>query len=118
MREDKIVAKDWGYETWFENNELYCGKILVCRDGIWSSDGWWHYHPIKDETFYVLSGTLELDIEGKSQYLEPNDSQRILPGTRHRFRSNTKYCAFVEVSTSHSDTDSIRVKTLEEGRDE
>ncbi len=117
-RENKIVIKKWGHETWFENNDLYCGKKLVCRNNVWSSDGWWHYHPKKDETFYIVSGTLELDIEGESIFLVEGTSKRILPKTRHRFRSGTKECVFIEVSTTHCDTDSIRVKTLEEGRDE
>lgn len=119
MRKYKTVNKNWGYETWFENNELYCGKKLVCKDQVWSSDGWYHYHPKKDETFFVIEGSLVLDIEGRSAVLTEGVSKRILPNTRHRFRSLGKAkCVFIEVSTTHCDTDSIRVKTLEEGRDE
>lgn len=120
MREAKWVLKKWGREIWFENNELYCGKKIMCKDQIWTSDGWYHYHPIKDETFFVIQGYLELDIEGDSRVLAEGASIRILPGTRHRFRSasDKEECIFIEVSTTHCDTDSIRVKTLEEGRDE
>lgn len=119
MREHKWVGKKWGREIWFENNELYCGKKLMCKDKIWSSDGWYHYHPEKDETFFVIEGYLELDIEGQAVVLAEGASKRIMPGQRHRFRSaNEAECIFIEVSTTHCDTDSIRVKTLEEGRDE
>jgi len=117
MRKHKRVEKKWGYEIWFENNELYCGKKLVCRGKVWSSEGDYHYHPEKDETFFVILGILELDIEGVSAFLIPGKSMRIKPGTRHRFRSHTMGCSFIEVSTTHSDEDSIRVKTLEEGRE-
>jgi mannose-6-phosphate isomerase-like protein (cupin superfamily) len=119
VRRYKTVNKKWGYETWFENNDLYCGKKLVCRDQVWSSDGWYHYHPKKDETFFVIEGSLVLDIEGRSSVLTEGVARRIPPNTRHRFRSLGKEeCVFIEVSTTHCDTDSIRVKTLEEGRDE
>ena len=111
------VEKKWGYEIWFENNELYCGKKLVCKDNIWSSDGWYHYHPEKDETFFIILGHLQLDIEGKSNLYKPGESIRIKPGTRHRFRSHTMSCSFIEVSTTHEEEDSIRVETLEEGRE-
>jgi len=114
VREDKYVEKLWGYEIWFENNELYCGKKIFCRNRVWSSEGDYHYHPIKDETFYVLSGVLELDIEGHTTFLSDGASRRIPPGTKHRFRSDTDECIFIEVSTSHCDTDSIRCKLEEE----
>lgn len=107
-REDVCVRKEWGEEIWFENNELYCGKKIICENRIWSSKGKYHYHPIKDETFYIIEGILELDIEGSSVFLPNGSSKRILPGTKHRFRSNTDKCVFIEVSTTHKDEDSIR----------
>ena len=111
----KRVEKDWGYEIWFENNELYCGKEIYCRDGIWSSGGKYHYHPIKDETFWVVKGVLVLDVEGEVMWLDPGQAYRIRPGVRHRFRSwDNGSCTFIEVSTTHSDEDSIRVEGLED----
>ncbi len=109
------VEKAWGYEIWFANNELYCGKEIVCRDGIWSSEGKYHYHPIKDETFWVIDGELLLDIVGedgvsRTKMLGPlSKSIRIKPGIKHRFRSVGGYCKFIEVSTTHREEDSIRV---------
>ena len=47
------VPKGWGYEIVFENNEKYCGKVLVFKKGAEFS---MHYHMIKDETWYVESG--------------------------------------------------------------
>jgi mannose-6-phosphate isomerase-like protein (cupin superfamily) len=109
----KTVGKLWGFEIWFENNDLYCGKKIFCRDEIWSSEGDYHYHPIKDETFYVIEGKLELDVEGTVNILSEGEAMRIKPGTKHRFRSHRDRCVFIEVSTTHCDTDSIRCK-LEE----
>lgn len=110
----KIVEKLWGRETWFENNDLYCGKELICIGDIWSSEGDYHYHPIKDETFYVIEGQLELDIEGTVRILSKGDAVRIRPNTKHRFRSRGSHCKFIEVSTTHCDTDSIRCKLEDE----
>ena len=44
------IPKGWGHEIVFENNEKYCGKILVFKEGAEFS---MHYHMIKDETWYV-----------------------------------------------------------------
>ena len=52
-----FVPKGWGFEKWIVNNEKYCGKILyIVKDRKCS----WHYHKIKDETFYVQSGKIIL----------------------------------------------------------
>ena len=110
----KIVEKLWGWERWIENNELYCLKELVCTGGIWTSKGKYHYHPIKDETFYIVEGQLELDIEGTASIFSKGDVIRIKPNTKHRFRSRGAHCKFMEVSTTHCDTDSIRCKLEDE----
>lgn len=47
-----FVPKGWGFEKWIVNNEKYCGKILFFVKGKKCS---YHYHEIKDETFYVQS---------------------------------------------------------------
>jgi mannose-6-phosphate isomerase-like protein (cupin superfamily) len=58
MKSDhKFVSKDWGYEIWVENNNLYCCKHLRVMPGKWCS---FHYHKDKMETFYVIGGELLL----------------------------------------------------------
>ena len=105
----KTVEKTWGRETWLENNELYCMKLIICEEEKWTSGGDFHHHPIKDETFVVLKGELLLDIEGKETVLKSWDKRRIRPGVNHRFRSIGVSCTFLEVSTPHSDEDVVRV---------
>ena len=88
-------------------------KVLVCEDRIWSSEGEFHHHPIKDETFLIVEGILELDIEEKSgifvsQYFKEGDHIRILPNTKHRFRSVGRRCKFIEASTHDSPDDTVR----------
>ena len=109
-----IVKKSWGYEKWFENNDLYCGKLLFVEHNKWSSKGKFHYHKIKDETFFVIEGSLRLEfIAGNDVIstldLEEMQSARIFPETKHRFTSISENgCKFIEVSTTHSDEDSYR----------
>ncbi len=111
----KFVSKSWGYEEWFENNDMYCGKLLTVVKHQWSSKGKYHYHKIKDETFYVIEGTLLLHIFDDNEKipipvkLNKGDSYRIKPNVFHRFTSATNECKFIEVSTTHSDDDSYRV---------
>ena len=109
------VEKLWGWEKWFANTESYCGKEIFVRKGVWSSKGNYHYHPIKDETFYVIKGTLRIDYyaEGSDAptvvILEKGDSFRVVPGVRHRFTAmNLMGCHFIEASTTHREEDSIR----------
>ena len=58
MNENRnFVSKGWGYEDWIVNKKEYCGKILFIKKGKRCS---WHYHKLKDETFYIQSGKLEV----------------------------------------------------------
>ena len=114
MIDIKLVPKTWGYEKWIVNNELYCGKELVCNINSWSSNGKYHYHKIKDETFYIVEGSLILVIkeEGKDKEiitLKQNDVYRIKPGLKHKFTAFTEVCKFIEFSTQHFNSDSYRV---------
>ncbi|MCK5138485.1 MAG: cupin domain-containing protein [Thermodesulfovibrionia bacterium] len=105
----KTVTKVWGHEVWVVNAEQagYCGKILFVR-GTWSSSGRYHYHLLKDETFYVISGVLILDIhQGKRHRIAPGGSLRVRPNIPHRFKADANMtCTFIEFSTYHRDSDS------------
>ena len=112
--EHTVVEKTWGSEVWFANNDNYCGKLLTVTEE-WSSKGNFHYHEIKDETFFVVEGILRLDIadDETGEYhrilLYENDSYRVMPGVKHRFRSaKPTPCKFVEASTTHREDDSYR----------
>jgi len=102
----KIVPKTWGCEYWIVNNELYCAKLLLCEEDKWSSQGKYHYHKIKDETFYITKGKLVLMVDGKKYILKKGDSLRIEPNTKHKFMALTKTCEIMEISTHHEDEDS------------
>ena len=109
------VTKTWGMEYLIVNTPDYCGKIINCISHQWSSRGQFHYHKIKDETFYVLHGTLIVETyDGEmplvlTHKLVCGDSLRIKPGVRHRFTAKEDIagmCQFAEFSTNHQDSDS------------
>ena len=111
--EIKFVPKGWGHEKWIVNNDEYCGKLLFFEEGKRCS---WHYHILKDETFYLQSGLISLyygwdDDLSKSELLvlEPGDKFYVPPGLKHQMIALDDSELF-EFSTQHFDSDSIRIK--------
>ena len=104
ITEVRQVPKEWGEEIWMANNNLYCGKKLILKKGKRCS---LHHHRNKDETFYIDSGKVLLEVEGEKQILNPGTSVLIEPHTRHRF-SGLKDSVIIEISTHHEDSDSYR----------
>lgn len=109
---NEIHPKGWGYEKWIVNKPEYCGKLLYIEKDKKVS---WHYHILKDETFYVQSGSIILkysdndDLETASEIiLNSGDSFHIYRGLRHRMIAleNTE---LFEFSTEHFDSDSYRL---------
>ena len=108
----KLVHKGWGFEKWIVNNEEYCGKLLYFVKGKKCS---YHYHKIKDETFYVQSGKILLRYGDDDNYesakeivLNPGDKFHIYRGLRHQMEAIEDTEMF-EFSTQHFDSDSYRV---------
>ena len=105
------VPKGWGEELIIENNEMYCGKLLIFKKGCRFS---MHYHLIKDETWYVDKGEFIyrwIDTESAEtieQKLKPGDVVRQRVGQPHQLIALTDGTVF-EVSTQHFDEDSYRV---------
>ena len=111
----KFVEKDWGWEKIIENNNLYCGKILfIKKDNCISLQ----YHKLKDETFYVLSGSLlaKFSREGEFRILEDiavvkmseGDVHRVSPGDIHQLFA-LEDSTIIEISTTHFDEDTYRL---------
>jgi mannose-6-phosphate isomerase-like protein (cupin superfamily) len=107
------VAKPWGFEIVFAENERYAGKILHVEPGHALS---LQYHERKDETLYVLTGEVTLlvdaDMDGKLKEvtLRAGDSYRIRPGVRHRMSVvSAGACELVEVSSPELD-DVVRLE--------
>ena len=85
-----FVSKGWGWEFWICNSEKYCGKILFLKKGKKLS---WHYHKLKDETFYVQDGEVvvsygfddDLNV-ADTVHLKPGDVFYVPTGLRHRLQ--------------------------------
>ena len=110
--EIKIVPKGWGYEKWICNTEEYCGKLLHFIKGKRCS---WHYHVLKDETFYLQEGKLlvryseEDDIEKAVEVImERGDKFHVYRGLRHQMFALEDSDLF-EFSTQHFEDDSYRI---------
>lgn len=110
--EEQRVGKNWGYEIWFANTDKYCGKLIAVNQRQWSSGGRFHYHKIKDETFFVIEGALILEYEEDKNFfsitLREGQSFRVFPNVKHRFSTDSKQCKFIEASTTHMESDSYR----------
>lgn len=107
-----IHPKGWGYEKWIVNKPEYCGKLLFIQKDKKVS---WHYHILKDETFYVQSGSIILlyseqdDIESANKIiLNKGDSFYVPRKLRHRMIALEDTELF-EFSTEHFETDSYRL---------
>lgn len=111
FKKPEIYEKFWGREIWIANSSLYCGKILEFNKGFYSS---LHFHKIKTETWYVLSGNLTIEYldekgETKLRDLLPGDVVHIDPGVVHKVIAKEDI-KILEVSTQHFEEDSIRLQ--------
>ena len=113
-RKAKVVEKDWGREIWMANNqeEDYCGKILQINQGYNTS---LHFHLEKHETFYIKKGMLQVDfictLDGvpMTQILNEGDTLTINRGQPHQLIAYDGDVEFIEISTYHKDSDSLRI---------
>jgi len=104
------VDKPWGYELIFAHTDRYVGKILHIEPGQALSR---QYHNVKDETIFVTSGEMILDVgEGADcvrEVIGSGETFRVTPGTIHRFSTEDSACDIVEVSTPELD-DVVRLE--------
>tara|TARA_B100000965_G_scaffold405985_1_gene442274 strand:- start:91 stop:462 length:372 start_codon:yes stop_codon:yes gene_type:complete len=108
----KFVEKGWGYEKWIANSPEYCGKLLFIAKNKRCS---WHYHKLKDETFYLQSGLIHL-FYGKDDDLAKANTLILEPGMKFHMKRGTRHqmvaiqdSELFEFSTQHFDSDSHRV---------
>jgi len=106
------VPKNWGGERIICNTPEYCGKLLYFVKGKKCS---WHYHKLKDETFYIQSGKILLRYSDEDDLahaleivLNPGDKFHIYRELRHQMIALEDTELF-EFSTQHFDDDSYRI---------
>jgi mannose-6-phosphate isomerase-like protein (cupin superfamily) len=101
--------KDWGEEVWLANIPNYCAKLLFLNKGMQCS---FHMHPEKIETFFILSGDALITLGNNKikTYKSPGDSVHLPAQTLHRFAAPFTDVVILEVSTTHSDDDVVRLE--------
>jgi D-lyxose ketol-isomerase len=93
-------------EFWIVNDTAnnYCGKFLFMFDGQRCP---LHYHNIKDETFFIVRGDVEMEIDGKTSLLHPGEVLKMAPGWNHTFRAVGGPALVLEVSLPSIQGDNI-----------
>lgn len=106
----KFVEKPWGSELIWTHTDRYVGKLISINAGARLS---LQYHHEKDESIYVVAGTLNLHLEDSNGDVEirrmaPGEFARIQTGRMHRFEAVTD-TKVIEVSTPELD-DVVRLE--------
>lgn len=78
-------------------NREYCKKLLVMMP---NQRHPMHMHKIKEESFQILYGNLQLTIDGENKSCSPGDIELVKRGVMHGF-STTTGVVFEEISTEH-----------------
>ena len=84
------------------NRDDYCNKFLIMLPGQRHPH---HRHEKKEETFHVLWGDLEVDLDGNIVHLNAGDKLLVERNQLHAFRSEHG-CIFGEISTRSIRSDS------------
>lgn len=103
------VDKPWGYELVWAETDRYVGKVLHIVAGQKLSR---QYHNKKDETFFIQSGVMDLEIgqgaDTKTIRMNVQDTFHCVPKTIHRMVAVTDVDV-LEVSTPELD-DVVRLE--------
>ena len=107
----KKINKPWGFEIIWSHCNKFVGKILYINTGHKLSR---QYHKQKEETIFVLSGKLCLEVGTPDKKIEKFDLEKgqsfhIAPGTVHRFCAPYGDVELAEVSTPELD-DVVRLE--------
>jgi len=84
-------------------NRKYCKKLIVQLP---RQKHPYHFHKSKEETFQLLYGDLEVELDGKRIKPPVGDTILVRPGEWHKFHT-LDGAIFEEVSTTHFDNDSF-----------
>lgn len=84
-------------EWWIVNDtdNRYCGKFLFMFEGQRCP---LHYHRMKDETFYMVRGIVEMEVDGEVFRMQPGSVFKMKPGMNHTFAALEGPALVLEVS--------------------
>ena len=83
-------------------NREYCKKLMILLPGQQHPE---QYHTSKEETFHILYGQVNTDLDGVQQTFAPGEVLTIERGVRHSFSSPTG-AVIEEISSTHAGSDS------------
>jgi quercetin dioxygenase-like cupin family protein len=112
MRLNGKVEKGWGYENIWVSSDKYCSKFLHFESGKRFS---MHFHAVKEETWYVLSGKFEVvyidttNATKITKQLQTGDTWHNCPLVPHQIKC-IETGVILEVSTADSTEDNYRVE--------
>lgn len=86
---DAGALVDANQEPWW-NQSLCVVNESVARIGVFHGEFHWHKHDKEDELFFVLEGTLLLDLEGRTVELKPRQGMVVPKGVMHRTRARER----------------------------
>jgi len=100
----RLVEKPWGHELIWAETGRYAGKVITIEAGKRLS---LQRHERKEESLFVLSGTLNLHLEDDGGVVRviqvgPGESAHVPPGRIHRFEARDRV-QLIEVSTPELD---------------
>ncbi len=105
-----LTEKPWGKEELLHQGHGYAVKRITLLSGHRTS---LHYHALKHEHIYILSGNLQLTLEASGsrsqQTFAPGEHVAIEPGVIHQMASDDFTCVYIESQSDHLD-DVIRVQ--------
>ena len=109
-RADLEISHHYGIERFYETgltmitvvNREYCKKLIVLLPGQQHPE---QFHKLKEETFHVLYGDVEVKLDGKNHSYSSGDVVTVARKVRHEF-STRNGVVIEEVSSSHSTADS------------
>jgi D-lyxose ketol-isomerase len=83
-------------------NREYCKKILILLPNQTHPQ---QYHKIKEESFFILYGEVDLYLNGELKKYKVGDLVTIEPNVKHKFFSKTG-AIIEEISSTHNRSDS------------
>jgi len=89
-------------------NRVYSKKLVIMLP---RQKHPYHYHKKKEETFQLLCGDLEVELEGNKMKLECGETLLIKPNQWHKFHT-LDGAIFEEVATTHYNDDSFYEDTM------
>lgn len=110
-RSELEISHHYGIERFWEAgltmltvvNRAYCKKLLILMAGQRHPE---QYHKVKEETFHILYGTVQLRLDGVTQTYTPGDVITVDPGVRHAF-TTAEGAIIEEISSTHHRNDSF-----------